>query len=587
MKKNLLILGSLALLSLPVYADSDMEPVAKWGNLLDGSTAAGDQATGVTVDKDGNPVWFGNYGTTDASPDVNYAGTFLYSGALLNSASNTQNNNYTLLKTDRDGNKMWCVYSNSGDFANNSGFCAATSDGGIITVSKVRHTDGMTDRNISLTDATGKAHEVAWTCDRRFYSILVTKVSSQGEIEWNRLIKASTQPGPAAQGNYADFWADTFILNSGTVDEKGNIYIALNYRNPLYIPTGGGDDKVLTPANTASWNGDTQTAAGDFLLLSLDENGYYRNDLVLSGSCSASYCQNIVYDNGAVYAQGYIIGSGSTMQADSFTLSPSNIMSPLFLKADTDLKINWAKCCPGEQVAGKNAFQSVGISVYGNSFYVTGQYNLKFSDPDDSSKFVASTQGALREGFILRLDAATGAWLAARDSRDDDWNNPSAVAKTGLTGYLQPFVNPSTPETVYVYGYVMNAAVGVFLRGYDATTLEANLPDMQYNIITGGGVPSAQVIAFDDNTGSLYATARGNKAFTLSNGYTTPAPSGWGILLSRFDLFHLSTDIDAVTIVEESDAPVEYYNLQGIRVNNPDHGIYIVRKGPKTTKVIL
>ena len=42
------------------------------------------------------------------------------------------------------------------------------------------------------------------------------------------------------------------------------------------------------------------------------------------------------------------------------------------------------------------------------------------------------------------------------------------------------------------------------------------------------------------------------------------------------------------TIVDGSeDAPVEYYNLQGVRVVNPERGLYIKRQGGKTTKVVL
>lgn len=42
------------------------------------------------------------------------------------------------------------------------------------------------------------------------------------------------------------------------------------------------------------------------------------------------------------------------------------------------------------------------------------------------------------------------------------------------------------------------------------------------------------------------------------------------------------TDIDA-----DNDAPAEYYNLQGVRVDNPTAGIYICRKGDKTSKVVI
>ncbi|MDE7159468.1 MAG: starch-binding protein [Muribaculaceae bacterium] len=41
----------------------------------------------------------------------------------------------------------------------------------------------------------------------------------------------------------------------------------------------------------------------------------------------------------------------------------------------------------------------------------------------------------------------------------------------------------------------------------------------------------------------------------------------------------------AVEIVGEDNTPVEIYNLQGVRVDNPTPGIYIVRKGSKTNKI--
>jgi len=43
----------------------------------------------------------------------------------------------------------------------------------------------------------------------------------------------------------------------------------------------------------------------------------------------------------------------------------------------------------------------------------------------------------------------------------------------------------------------------------------------------------------------------------------------------------------AIEDIEAVDAPVEYYNLQGIRVAEPTHGLYIKRQGNKVTKVIL
>ena len=40
-------------------------------------------------------------------------------------------------------------------------------------------------------------------------------------------------------------------------------------------------------------------------------------------------------------------------------------------------------------------------------------------------------------------------------------------------------------------------------------------------------------------------------------------------------------------IVSDENAPVEYFNLQGIRVENPAAGIYIRRQGTHTSKIII
>ena len=276
-----------------------------------------------------------------------------------------------------------------------------------------------------------------------------------------------------------------------------------------------------------------------------------------------------------------------TLTVDGFTLAPSTIMSPVVICADTDLDVKWAKCFAGEQVGGKNALQNVGLSVINGRLYMCGQFNLKFSDPDNSANFVAATQGNVREGFIVSLNAEDGAWLAARNSREDDWNKPSAVAKTGLTGYFSVLPNPLSTDKIYVFGYVMNANVGVFLRVYDAATLEGDL-DGQYNIVTGGGVPSCQCAAYDAGNAAVYVNARGNKAFTLMPDLTTPAVSTWAILCARFDLPKSSqTGIDATidSIADECEA--EYFNLQGVRVDNPAAGLYIVRRGREITKEFI
>ena len=40
-------------------------------------------------------------------------------------------------------------------------------------------------------------------------------------------------------------------------------------------------------------------------------------------------------------------------------------------------------------------------------------------------------------------------------------------------------------------------------------------------------------------------------------------------------------------IEADNNAPVEYFNLQGVRVSNPENCLFIRRQGNKFTKVIL
>lgn len=49
----------------------------------------------------------------------------------------------------------------------------------------------------------------------------------------------------------------------------------------------------------------------------------------------------------------------------------------------------------------------------------------------------------------------------------------------------------------------------------------------------------------------------------------------------------VSSDETAVGIVAAENAAPVYFNLQGIKVANPDHGIFIVKEGNKTRKVVL
>lgn len=49
----------------------------------------------------------------------------------------------------------------------------------------------------------------------------------------------------------------------------------------------------------------------------------------------------------------------------------------------------------------------------------------------------------------------------------------------------------------------------------------------------------------------------------------------------------VNTGINSIVTEEDANAPVEYFNLQGVRVANPESGLYIRRQGNKVTKVLV
>ena len=62
---------------------------------------------------------------------------------------------------------------------------------------------------------------------------------------------------------------------------------------------------------------------------------------------------------------------------------------------------------------------------------------------------------------------------------------------------------------------------------------------------------------------------------------------GWLYAGHESDLVNVTKPSAVRTLDTDSTEPAEYYNLQGIRVANPEPGIYIVKKGNTTTKHVV
>ena len=125
----------------------------------------------------------------------------------------------------------------------------------------------------------------------------------------------------------------------------------------------------------------------------------------------------------------------------------------------------------------------------------------------------------------------------------------------------------------------------------DITVADVNKILMLENVVFAEATPSDQT----NFTGTV-----GETSVSLRNNYTLPsveagtynvsvvvtiynnAPS---LYVTNYEKVDDTTGI--ADIVADENAPVEYFNLQGIRVDNPENGLYIRRQGNKVTKVIV
>ncbi|MBR3830948.1 MAG: N-acetylmuramoyl-L-alanine amidase [Muribaculaceae bacterium] len=96
--------------------------------------------------------------------------------------------------------------------------------------------------------------------------------------------------------------------------------------------------------------------------------------------------------------------------------------------------------------------------------------------------------------------------------------------------------------------------------------------------------------------GSLYSAAwdaagnffLGNASNEVVQGYALPRAEAFTTPAAERYSFDLNkVGINGVSIDNENDAPVEYYNLQGVKVANPSNGVFIKVQGKKATKVFV
>ena len=487
---------------------------ASWCRTLD--TAPPDQGIAMCLDHSGKALYYlSNVGSTvgagesgfpkdytDVTTTVYYGGEAIATAAPYEGAS--YNNNLNLLKTDLDGNFVWTVYSTSGEAMSNNGGVAATPDGGVVLAATVRHTDNMRTEPLRLVDATGAVTTIDWTLPAadasRHVQGLLVKVSADGAIEWTRLIEVSREKQPTmTEGTITSL---AFYLNNVVPAQDGGFVLTGRYVNPITMTQVDGTPLTLTPHNTEGWTGDSQSSRGDIFVAHFDAEGLLVNCLTTTGIAQVESMPTIARTpDGHVLnfmAAGDINGNSAITLLGHEIALPTTSPTMITARLNDDFTPQWVQTFATEGVGGRVAvMQNNHVNLIGDNLWLTGMGNFTLYS-EDASRSVATATGGVREGYLIKCDAATGRYVAAVASK-------TAVPElAGIVGYMGAFESESD-NNVYVYGYHMGTDA-VMLTAFDKTSLAVT---DRCTLIAGGNQPTTQEML-----------ATGTRLYTMSRGQT-------------------------------------------------------------------
>ncbi|MBD5213881.1 MAG: hypothetical protein HDS75_03530 [Bacteroidales bacterium] len=176
-----------------------------------------------------------------------------------------------------------------------------------------------------------------------------------------------------------------------------------------------------------------------------------------------------------------------------------------------------------------------------------------------------ATNEIISEGLEVELhDVPENTAITVSDfTLDGDLKNidPSSMKFSAKVSCTEGYFGRNLSVVIFPYTSGTVSSVGFF------TSPDLFIAEGEETSFTAGGVfaagePSKRYIAL------------------VFDGQTQVTPSSQAIIFT----VGRTSGVDSV---EADDEPVEYYNLQGVRVDNPTSGLYIRRQGTHATKVII
>lgn len=187
------------------------------------------------------------------------------------------------------------------------------------------------------------------------------------------------------------------------------------------------------------------------------------------------------------------------------------------------------------------------------------------------------------------FEGKTGCALINKDGSTTLTNDDTKTEEKGLNG--KEFTEKGV-SLVFSHGtgqyYV--SAFGEHVRWYSGETATITpAAGVTITKVIVQGISSYSSGTLTSNIGTVEGEGGSSAVYTWTGSTTEPLELTSAKQI-RFSYIEVTTTgfsgVENVTVSDEN-APVEYYNLQGIRVANPEGGVYIRRQGNTVTKVLV
>lgn len=249
-----------------------------------------------------------------------------------------------------------------------------------------------------------------------------------------------------------------------------------------------------------------------------------------------------------------------------------------------------------EATTEKNGFQFMTSASWGNVNRVvptagietisTGTYQVKQSDASCKDDVFNLSQAG---NYKVTVDLNTMTMTVEKITKVYEHLYLMGRAGKGSFGTRDSDCIELTRTAENVFNYTgqlvydsSKTQAGEFLFLLNTTGTTNDWAGVQYVLSTAANEVRTDIVN-DGTYGIIITTKTNNQYFRVNE------TANWSITVD-FNTMTLTSKLagdSGIDAVDADNTPAEYYNLQGVRVAAPSHGLYLKKQGAKTTKVVM